>query len=47
MSDYSGSHMLPDGSCCHCGPASLEAGPRWACGCYVNEYETREGRDGE
>lgn len=28
-----GSHLLPDGTCCHCGPANLYTGPRWACNC--------------
>ncbi len=28
-----GSHVLPDGKCCHCGPVNLYTGPRWACKC--------------
>jgi hypothetical protein len=28
-----GSHRLPDGTCCHCGPANMLRGPRWACDC--------------
>jgi len=31
--DHRGSHLLPDGTCCHCGPANLNHGPRWACTC--------------
>lgn len=28
-----GSHMLPDGTCCHCGPANLSTAPRFVCDC--------------
>jgi hypothetical protein len=26
-----GSHLVADGSCCHCGPANHLTGPQWAC----------------
>lgn len=26
-----GSHALPNGACCHCGPANHRTGPRYAC----------------
>lgn len=28
-----GSHLLPDGTCCHCGPANCVTGPKFACDC--------------
>lgn len=37
--DLIGSHMLPDGSCCHCGPKNAITGPRWACNCPESSKE--------